>query len=594
MNRKPIGNRPKHRAAIPYSYKMIVPYLLLVLLTDLLIGFYSYSSLIESRTEMAETNLRTSAQQTISLFNFQMSEIQRISESLFENRSFNEALEKKGNRLEIYHLMLDHIIPALESPLRQFGNTIYLVVYQSNSSIMQIDGMNTLQNPIESSKYFIIHIDNVKHTDWYDTLNSNKTDGSLVQIDADKELNQLSYIHHLISYQDYQTVSGYIRIIIPLDDLLNNFDSFPFEEGISVSLIEESSGLSIYQRGDANQNDQDKIVLKESVPGTNYAIKVRIPQDYLTKDSRILLIKIATVCTICFLIMTAIGLFVAKLSGRKMQHIVAQLHFFQEGNFGKRINFTSNDEFGRIADAFNALAAHIQSLIEDVYVEGLRKKQAEFEVLQAQINPHFLYNTLSSIISLVNMGEAQKATAMVRQLALFYRLSLNDGKVSINLEQEVEQIKAYIDIQRTKYEDAVTVYYNIEPAILSCTVIKLILQPFVENIFKHAWFGEAITIIINGRRVGEHIELTVIDNGIGIRQKTLQAIESGQHHTGGYGIKNVNERIKLRYGKEYGVSITSIYCAGTAVCILLPSEIVSQVDLTTKSQVAKGDNIHEL
>ncbi|MCI3923946.1 sensor histidine kinase [Paenibacillus sp. TRM 82003] len=588
MNRKPMGNRPKRRAAIPHTYKMMVPYLLLVLLTDLLIGFYSYSSLIASRTEMAETNLRTSTQQTISLFDFQMSEIQRISESLFENRSFNEALQKKGSRLEIYHLMLDQIIPALESPLRQFGNTIYLVVYQSNSSIMQIDGINTLQKPIKSSKYFIIHTDNVNHTDWYSTLNSNKIDGSLVQIDADKQLNQLSYVHHLISYQDYQTVSGYIRIIIPLDDLLNNFDSFPLEEGISVSLIEESSGLSIYQRGGANQNDQNKIVLKESVPGTNYAIKVLIPQEYLTKDSRVLQIKIATVCTISFLIMTAIGLFVARLSGRKMRHIVAQLHSFQEGSFGKRINFTSNDEFGHIADAFNAMAANIQRLIEDVYVEGLRKKEAELEALQAQINPHFLYNTLSSIISLVNMGEIQKATAMVRQLALFYRLTLNDGKVAIDLEKEVEQIKAYIDIQRSKYEDAVTVYYDIEPAILTCTVIKLILQPFVENIFKHAWFGDAITIIINGRKVGGHIELKVIDNGIGISKKTLQSIQSSQHHTGGYGIKNVNERIKLRYGKEYGVTISSIYGAGTTACILLPAERVSQENPAMKSQAAKG------
>ena len=592
MMRNRIG---KIRAKIPYSYKMMVPYLLLVLLTDLLIGFYSYSSLIQSRTEMAETNLQTGIQQTSSLIEFQMAEIQRIADSLFENRSFNESLEKKVNPLDMYHLMLDQIIPAMVSPLRQFANNIYLIVYPLNPSIMQIYGNNMLQEPIESSEYIIVPPNIVKNTDWYASLASNNMVGRWMQIDADKELENLSYVHHLISYQDYQTVIGYVRIVIPLGDLLNNFDAFPLEEGISLSLIEESSGSAIYQRGGANQNDRDKpIVLKESVPSTDYAIKVLVPEDYLTKDSRKLQISIATVCAISFLIMTLIGLFVARLSGRKMRHIVKQVRSFQEGNFGKRIHFASNDEFGHIAEAFNAMAANIQSLIEGVYVEGLRKKQAELEALQAQINPHFLYNTLSSIISLVNMGESQKVTAMVRQLSQFYRLSLNEGQVDIDLEKEVEQVKAYIDIQRTKYEDAFTVYYDIEPAILSCTVIKLILQPFVENIFKHAWFGDSISIIIKGRKIGDHIELKVIDNGIGMRRETLQALVSGQQHPGGCGVKNVDERIKLRYGKDYGVSITSIVGVGTTACILLPAETAPQANQMRKIQSTEGAGVHEL
>lgn len=572
MNWKVMDNQRKHRATIPYSYKMMVPYLLLVLLTDLLIGFYSYSSLIASRTEMAETNLRTSIHQSISLFDFQMSEIKRIAESLFENRSFNIALENKGSRLEIYHLMLDQIIPSLESPIRQFGNNIYLVVYLSNSSMMQNYADHVLQNPIEASNYFIVHEDHVKHTEWYTSFNSNKIDGHLLQIDADEELNHLSYVHHLISYQDYRTVIGYIRIIISLDELFDGFNAFPLDEGISVSLVEEPSGLAIYQSGDNQNNQEEPIVLKETVPGTNYAINVLIPEDYLTKDSRILQIRIATVCTISFLIMTAIGLFVARLSGRKMRHIVRLLNSFKEGNFAKRIHLISNDEFGHISEAFNTMAENIHSLIEDVYMEGLRKKQAELEALQVQINPHFLHNSLSSINSLINMGEIQKATTMVKQLVLFYRLTLNEGQVTISLDKEVEQVKAYIDIQRTKYEDAFSAYFDIDPTILSYSVIRLILQPFVENIFKHAWFGDSIAVIIKGRNIGEHIELKVIDNGIGIRKEKLEAIISSQYNEGGYGLRNVDERIKLKYGNEYGVSITSIYGMGTTVCILLPAE----------------------
>ncbi|WP_199615877.1 sensor histidine kinase [Paenibacillus alkalitolerans] len=579
---------------IPYSYKLMVPYLLLVLLTDLWIGFYSYSSLIQSRTEMAETNLRTSLQQTRSQFEFQMGEIQRISNSLFKDRSFNQSLETQGNSHEIFLVMLDRIIPSLESPLQQFGNRIQLAIYPLNPAIMKVYGNDLLQKPIKNSDYFIVPADEVKNTDWYAALVSGGMDGRWVQIEADRKLGNISYVHRLISYQDYQTVIGYVRIVIRLDDLLSNFDAFPLDQGISLSLVDDSTGITLYQRGEEIRNTRDTpLILKEMIPGTTFFIKVTVPEAYLNKDSRELQKRIAAVCTVSFLIMTAIGLFVARLSGRNMRHIVKQIHSFQQGDFGKRIRISENDEFGQIAEAFNAMAGNIQELIDSVYREGLRKKQAELEALQAQINPHFLYNTLSSIISLANMGEIPKVTDMVRKLTLFYRLSLNEGEVEIALEKELEQVKAYIDIQRTKYEDAFTVCYDIEPDILSCSVIKLILQPFVENIFKHAWFGESIAVVIRGRRTGDQIELKVIDNGIGIHRGVQQVHEAGQR-AGGCGVKNVDERIKLRYGKEYGVSIASIYGAGTTARILLPAVISTRDNPRPDHQTWKGEEEHGL
>jgi len=557
---------------IPYSYKIMVPYLLLVLLTDLLIGFYSYTSLLQSRTEMAETNLRTGLQQTRNQFEFQMGEIQRISNSLFKDRSFNQSLEKQGNPLDIYLVMLDRIIPALQSPLQQFGNRIQLVIYTTNPAMMKVYGGQLLENPIKNSDYFIIPAEEVEGTDWYASLADVGMDGRWAQIDADRRLDHISYVHRLFSYQDFQTVIGYVRIVIGLDDLLSNFDAFPLNQGISLSLVDDSTGSVLYRKGDEDRDTRDtSIVLTETIPGTTLYLKVTVPEAYLTKDSRVLQERIAAVCTVSFIIMTAIGFFVARLSGRKMQHIVKQIHFFQQGDFGKRIRISEHDEFGQIGEAFNTMAENIQVLIDSVYKEGLHKKQAELEALQAQINPHFLYNTLSSIISLANMGEIQKVTDMVHQLTVFYQLSLNEGEVDIPLAKELEQVAAYLDIQRTKYENRFTVYYDIEPAINDCSVIKLILQPLVENVFKHAWFGESISIIIKGRRIGDVLELKVIDNGVGIRRDVPQGTGAGRQRSGGCGLHNVDERIKLRFGKEYGISIASIYGAGTTVRIVLPA-----------------------
>ena len=209
-------------------------------------------------------------------------------------------------------------------------------------------------------------------------------------------------------------------------------------------------------------------------------------------------------------------------------------------------------------------------MINSVYIEGLQKKQAELEALQAQINPHFLFNTLSTISSLANLGETQKATEMIQRLTRFYRLTLNKGHVIITLSKELEQVETYLHIQRVKYADAFDVHIDVDPALLRLQVIKLILQPMVENIFKHAWFGETITIRITGRRVGDRIELNVIDDGVGMSPAQVKRIMQGPSHAGGYGVKNVDERIKLRYGADYGVRIYSIRGGGTTVRIELP------------------------
>ncbi|MNC34389.1 putative sensor-like histidine kinase [compost metagenome] len=160
---------------------------------------------------------------------------------------------------------------------------------------------------------------------------------------------------------------------------------------------------------------------------------------------------------------------------------------------------------------------------------------------------------------------------MVEGLSRFYRLTLNQGNVYIELEKELEQVGTYLEIQRVKYADAFTLYVDVDEEIMHMQVIKLVLQPFVENIFKHAWFGESIAIRLAGRRVGDSIELKVIDNGIGMRPDDIKKMMQGPNHSGGYGVKNVHERIKLRYGDAYGVTIASIYGAGTTVQLLLPA-----------------------
>ncbi|MFU1798129.1 sensor histidine kinase [Paenibacillus azoreducens] len=554
---------------IPYTYKMMIPYLILVLLTDVVIGYISYTMLIKSRTEMAETNIRTALEQTKNNMKYQMDEIQRMSNTLFTSISFQDALQIKGEPLDIMLKTRDEIVPQMKAPLLLFGNNIRLALYTTNTKIYEIPG-DDMSKPITRRDYYILSARSIENSEWFKSLQSSRKDNLWLQIDSDRELGNISHFRKLISSGGYSSVIGYIRVTARFDDLLSSFDTFPIEEGINLRLIDAASETAMYKRGNANELEGSFFTIQEAIPGTSFIIEALVPHAYLNKDASRMQQAIGTVCLISFLVMAGIGIIVARLSGKKMKRIVTLVRSFQEGNFYKRIQFSGNDEFFHIADAFNAMARSIQDLIRNVYEQGIQKKQAELDALQAQINPHFLYNTLSTIGSLANLGETRKVTKMVKGLAKFYRLTLNEGHVYVSLEQELEQVETYLEIQRVKYANNFTVYMDIDPEIKNVKVIKLILQPFVENIFKHAWFGETIAIRITGHRLKDRIELKIIDNGIGMKPETLRKMLSASTQSDGYGLINVQERIKLRYGSDFGIHIASIYGAGTTVQILLP------------------------
>ena len=502
---------------------------------------------------------------------YQMDEIQRMSDTLFGSLSFQRALQARGEPIEQYLTMLDEILPQIQSPLQLYGNNIRLLLYVTNDRMNYVMG-GDLSQPITRDDYYILPFGDIADAPWFRSFRQSGRDNEWQQVDTDGQLENISHIRKLVSYSDYSTIIGYVRITARLDDLLGGFKAFPVEEGITLRLLDADANAVLFERGKAGRGGEDDLVLRQEIPETPLVLESLVPASYLTKDASELRQAIGAVCLISFLVMAAIGLVVARLSRRKMTRIVALVRSFEEGNFRKRVRFPGNDEFVRIAEAFNAMAANIEELINSVYVEGLQKKQAELEALQAQINPHFLYNTLSTISSLANLGETKKATEMIQRLSRYYRLTLNDGNVHIAFAMELEQVDAYLNIQRVKYADAFTVHYDIEPEVMDAQVIKLILQPFVENVFKHAWFGNTITIRITGRAAGGRIELKVIDDGVGMRPEQVKRMMEGPSHAGGYGVKNVDERIKLRYGPEYGVRIRSVRGGGTSVEMLLPAD----------------------
>ncbi len=248
----------------------------------------------------------------------------------------------------------------------------------------------------------------------------------------------------------------------------------------------------------------------------------------------------------------------------------------ESGDFGALVAVSGNDEIGRLGRSFNSMSRHIRQLIDEVYTIELVKKEAELKALQAQINPHFLYNTLDVIYWTARLEGATKTSEAVHSLSRLFRLGLNQGEELTTLGKELEHLRCYLEIQALRYDEPPLIEFSIQEGLESCVTTKLLLQPLVENAFLHgiADSDRPPRIGVTARRVGEGVELSVEDNGVGMDKALLSRVLaedlSGKK---GYGLRNVDQAIKLAFGEEYGLSIESQPDWGTLVLIRIPWRI---------------------
>ena len=266
---------------------------------------------------------------------------------------------------------------------------------------------------------------------------------------------------------------------------------------------------------------------------------------------------------------------------------------FGERDFAQATPIQTNIEELEILDeSFNEMTGHISTLMEKQIENERSLHRAELELLQAQINPHFLYNTLDSIAILAESGRSEDAINMITSLSSFFRNSLSEGEDIHTLKAEMTQAVSYLEIQQIRYSDILTYSMNIDENIQDRLVPKLILQPLIENALYHGIKnrrGRGLISITGGLEDGK-ILLRVRDNGAGMEPEKLTELENGltQENQGSFGLKNVNQRIQLYCGAEYGLKFESKPGEGTIVTVTLPEEGV-------RNQTVKGkpDEVNE-
>lgn len=280
------------------------------------------------------------------------------------------------------------------------------------------------------------------------------------------------------------------------------------------------------------------------------------------------------------------------------------------GDFEVRAEKETDDELAILGSSFNQMVEQIGELVEGIRVEQMNLKAAELKLLQAQINPHFLYNTLDAIIWLAESGEKEQVVKMVTSLSSFFRTTLSKGQDYISVEEERTHIKSYLQIQRFRYQDILEYEIRIPEELYEYRILKMTLQPLVENALYHGIKNKRRVghIIVTGERVDETLMFKVRDDGVGLDEERLayvrELIRDGSSKTpgrgkndasngsgrtngdggsssdgdassasgSGFGLFNVAQRIRLNYGEEYGLSIDSIYGEGTEIEVIIPAE----------------------
>lgn len=387
----------------------------------------------------------------------------------------------------------------------------------------------------------------------------------LVKIYLSKQTLQKIFVNEEMKYTRYFIVDE--KGVVQHTSVSEGEESLPDLE-ISYEQLYRHQGGTFVVKGEQNK---EWYVTPYYLPGNGwmvYSLSEPVGIRQQLGDSLVQLLILAILCFIfCFTI--------AKIISRRMCHpledIAERMKQLEEQQFSVRVEVRGNDEISLLARQFNTMAEKIQSLIEEVYLVNLRRKELELRALQAQVNPHFLYNTLDMIYWTAKVENALETSDMINSLSRFFRQALSGENEFTSVENEIEHLRYYI-ILRRQGEHPFDFDLEADEDILSCTVVKLVLQPLVENAILHGIQNqENGKIQVEIRSSGGDIIYTITDNGRGIDLLDMNALlVRMEKNNRGFGIKNINDRIQLIYGTKYGIHFENVPEGGAKVTVIQP------------------------
>ena len=448
------------------------------------------------------------------------------------------------------------------------------------------------------SIYLLISMSNYNHT--YNKIVQNLTIANNYNLDFKEEMDESLYkmVVGYVTVDDFDDAeelkSPYVLIKnlrkefrnlkkittdteskLWLDSLLRNIDTL---ENRVDDLVQNIHVGGTYDSNIKELDDNIYILTELIQDDIQYYIYYQTESMEKVTDTLNTQIRTFIIICACLIAVLTIGLVMAVMqitTGmlRPIQVLAQAAGRISKGDLDARADVDSRDEIAVLADRFNDMAGNIQTLVVKVREDEQKMRKADLRLLQEQINPHFLYNTLDAIAWMCEAGRNEDAVEMVNALARLFRISISRGHELIPIEKELQHAQSYLHIQNFRYKNQFRYQFDVDEACLSYYCNKITLQPIIENAIYHGMdrMVDEGMIRISIHQSEDKIIFTVEDNGVGMTEEQCEEVlKKERSDRAGIGIKNVNDRIKIYFGEEYGLTIKSELDEGTCVTIMMP------------------------
>jgi len=593
---------------IKLKKKFIISHFLVVLIPSFVIAillFSQLSNIMLSNTIKSEQNL---AKQTAGNIENAIAAVKQSSEQIVSNDYL----------IKLLHLTPSALSENLDSnKIFQSDTTDYL---NSINSVIDFDNITSVkiymddyyssyyENPQVASKEIFKSTQSIEGSYWYGIFSSTSKQTlicpSLYLTPSEEKYNgELAYIHKMVIFHDGQELTTYVAVYFSkekIDSILRKNMSIADSSSILLNereaMISSSnyalSGKYLIYYNDvldslSNTNNfklvpfgRERVYMAyNQIVNTDWIMVSLVPSTGVIEESSFIVWQFL----FYYLLVVLIAFFLSiTLSGSIVKRISSVVDQMKQVKFGKPRHLhlmAGKDEVGDLVDTYNYMVDEMNSLLIKQSEDADTLRLSEFKALQAQINPHFLYNTLDMINWLSKSGKSDEVSAAVQALSKFYKFTLSKGNTTVSVSEELTHVSLYVELQNMRYNNKIHFFVDIPDELLDYEMPKLVFQPIVENAIGHGILGRESkegNIVITGWLEGETIVFIISDNGIGIPADKLPDILSGnqENHKGNnIGIYNTHKRLQLFYNNEYGLTYRSIENVETEVEIRIPARL---------------------
>ena len=558
---------------LKFRKKIILTYFLVSIIPITILGVFCYQQTRYLLLNQEKENLKESFSQAVS----RVENSANIYNNLANYTTFNPMIldvinYKYTSYYEMYYKFENILDPYIDM-LKSLHNEIQqMTVYTSN-------------NIVKHSTY-IIPIEMIEDTNWYKEVSSE------YKLRWFTEGKEDVFLAVQVVNMDYSNIQNILYLKMNFQDFFKSFYNIS-SSNCGVYILDENNKVVFENRSYKGEkdyfvpsteltkvngdsiiyNNTNYILIKADIQNMGWTAYLYKPVHLIVESSKNIIYTVLSVVAICLFVLLFVGYWVSYMVVNRIEKLTANMKNMDMDHLEVTVKSNSEDEIGILINSFDKLIVKIKTLIQEVYKSEILKRKYEMKALQAQINPHFLYNSLSLINwKAIRSGE-DEISEMSQLLSTFYRTSLNKGSSAITVENELNNTEAYIKIQVMMHNYSFNVDFDIDDEVKEYYMINLLLQPLVENAICHGIDQKRNhkgQLRVSAKQDGTDIVFEVEDNGIGMEPEMCEKILTVK--TKGYGIKNVYDRIKLIYGENYGLKFKSVQNEGTVAIIRIPAE----------------------